>query len=185
MAVQVDLVTAEMLAALPDTGERTELVRGEVIAMSPAGAEHGAIAITIGAAMYDHVRRHRLGRVYAAETGFILSRNPDTVRAPDAAFVATERLADHARRSGFFDGAPDLAVEVVSPNDSYEDVEDKVRDYLNAGTRAVWVVNPRARTVTVYEPSLVARLLTAHDTLEGGDALPGFALPISELFDTE
>ncbi|MFN8474817.1 MAG: Uma2 family endonuclease [Anaerolineae bacterium] len=185
MAVQVELVTAEMLAALPDTGERTELVRGEVLVMAPAGEEHGELTIAIGAAMYDHVRQHRLGRVYGAETGFVLSREPDTVRAPDAAFVAAHRLADRPRRSGFFDGAPDLAVEVVSPNDSYQDVEDKVHDYLNAGTRAVWVVNPRAQIVTVYEPSMVARRLTVNDTLDGGDTLPGFALPIGELFEIE
>ncbi|MFN8485088.1 MAG: Uma2 family endonuclease [Anaerolineae bacterium] len=185
MAVQVELVTAEMLAALPDTGERTELVRGEVVSMSPGGAEHGRIGGRLFVALGDFVLRHGLGEIYLAETGFILSRDPDTVRAPDAAFVAAARLAGRGRRSGFFDGAPDLAVEVVSPNDSYQDVEDKVYDYLNAGTRAVWVVNPRAQTVTVYEPTRVARTLTVHDTLDGGDTLPGFALPVRDLFDTE
>ena len=183
--IQVGLVTAEMLAARPDTGERTELVRGEVVSTSPAGAEHGELAIVIGAAIYDHVRRHKLGRVYGAETGFVLSRDPDTVRAPDAAFVAAARLADRPRRSGFFDGAPDLAVEIVSPNDGYQDVEDKVRDYLNAGTRAVWVVNPRAQTVTAHESTRLARTLTVSDTLDGGDTLPGFALPVRDLFDLE
>ena len=184
MAVQVELVTAEMLATLPDTGERTELVRGEIVAVSPAGEEHGRIGGLLFVALGDFVLRHKLGAIYLAETGFILSRDPDTVRAPDAAFVAAHRLAERPRRSGFFDGAPDLAVEVVSPNDSYQDVEDKVRDYLNAGTQAVWVVNPRARTLTVYERTGVTRL-TVDDTLDGGATLPGFSLPIAELFDVD
>ncbi len=185
MGVQVELVTAEMLAALPDTGERTELVQGEILVMAPAGEEHGRIGGLLFVALGDFVLRHKLGAIYLAETGFLLSRAPDTVRAPDAAFVAAHRLAEHARRSGFFDGAPDLAVEVVSPNDSYQDVTDKVRDYLNAGTQAVWVVNPRGQTVTVHESTRLARTLTVDDTLDGGETLPGFSLRIADLFDTK
>lgn len=111
---------------------------------------HGEIAMTPGALIYAFVRAHRLGVVYAAETGFVLARDPDTVRAPDVAFVAAERAAQQRGNTGFFESPPDLAVEVVSPNDTADDVEAKMLDYLAAGAHVVWVVRLRTRTVTVY-----------------------------------
>ncbi|ABU57794.1 Uma2 family endonuclease [Roseiflexus castenholzii] len=182
MPVATAAITAEDLAQMSFGEQRVELVRGEVITMAPAGADHGEMAMTLGALIYTFVRERRLGVVYAAETGFILARNPDTVRAPDVAFVASERAAQQRGRSGFFEGPPDLAVEVVSPGDTAEDVEAKVLDYLEAGARMVWIVRPRTRTVTVYHSLRAVQVLRPGDLLDGGDVLPGFAVPVATLF---
>jgi Uma2 family endonuclease len=182
MAVGTRQITIEELEKMPQTDARVELVEGEIIKMPPAGHEHGKIALAIGSILRDFVVRHKLGDAYAAETGFVLKRSPDTVRAPDAAFVTAERAEKMEGKEGFFPGPPDLAVEVISPNDSDEDVEAKVLDYLQAGTRLVWIIRPRTRTVTVYRSREDIRLLTAEETLEGGDVLPGFSVPVREIF---
>jgi Uma2 family endonuclease len=167
---------------MPQNDARVELVKGEIAAMPPAGYEHGEIAATIGALLHNFVRQRNLGKSYAAETGFTLARDPDTVRAPDAAFVAADRVAQQRRRAGFFDGPPDLAVEIVSPDDTDEDMEAKVLDYLRAGTRMVWVARPRTRTITVYRSLTNIRLLTENDSLEGEDILPGFSINVKDIF---
>jgi Uma2 family endonuclease len=175
-------ITAEELERMALGEQRVELVRGEVITMAPAGAEHGEIAGFTFGVLFQFVRAHSLGSLYAAETGFVLARNPDTVRAPDVAFVTMERAAQQRGRTGFFEGAPDLAVEVVSPHDTAEEVEAKVLDYLEAGTRMVWIVRPRTRTVTVYRSLREVQVLRPGDTLEGGEVLPGFAIPVEAIF---
>lgn len=183
MTVQTSAITAEELERMPHHDRRVELVRGEVIEMAPAGFDHGSVALTIAVYLHAFVRQHKLGVVCAAETGFILSRNPDTVRAPDAAFVSAGRVAQQQRKEGFFDGPPDLAVEVVSPGDSAEEVEEKTLEYLQAGARLVWIVRPRARTITVYRSLKQVRVLTPDDTLDGDDVLPGFTVPVKEVFE--
>jgi Uma2 family endonuclease len=185
MAVPTEVVpvTAEQLAESVPDDKRIELVRGEVVEMSPAGFDHGAIALAVGSILREFVRRRALGTVTAAETGFILSRDPDTVRAPDAAFVARERVVRQGRPEGFFEGAPDLAVEVVSPHDRDLEVEEKILDYLRAGTRMVWVIRPRSKTVTVYSSFSDIRVFLIHETLDGGDVLPGLEVPVRELFE--
>jgi Uncharacterized protein conserved in cyanobacteria len=182
MSVVTAVITAEDLERMLFGEQRVELVRGEVITMAPAGAEHGEIAGFTFGALFNFVRTHSLGSLFAAETGFILARNPDTVRAPDVSFVAAERAAQQRGRTGFFEGPPDLAVEVVSPHDTAEEVEAKVLDYLEAGTRMVWIVRPRTRTVTVYRSLREVQVLRPGDTLDGGDVLPGFTLPVEALF---
>lgn len=182
MLVETHFITAEELAQIPCEEGRLELVRGELLKMPPAGHEHGEIASSALFVLTRFVRQHQLGKTYAAETGFTLSRNPDTVRAPDAAFVTAERAAQQKRRHGFFDGVPDLAVEVVSPGDSAEEVEEKILDYLEAGVRLLWIINPRTRTVAVYRSLTDIRVLTLEDNLEGYDVLPGFTVPVRELF---
>ena len=182
MSVVTAVITAEDLERMLFGEQRVELVRGEVITMAPAGAEHGEIAGFTFGALFNFVRPNSLGSLFAAETGFILARNPDTVRAPDVAFVAAERAAQQRGRTGFFEGPPDLAVEVVSPHDTAEEVEAKVLDYLEAGTRMVWIVRPRTRTVTVYRSLREVQVLRPGDTLEGGDVLPGLAIPVESLF---
>jgi len=128
------------------------------------------------------VGRHGLGIVFAAETGFLLTRQPDTVRAPDIAFIAQQRVPKTGVWQGFIPLAPDLAVEVVSPSDRVYEVDEKVQDWLDNGTRLVWVVNPRTRTVTVNRAGSQPKILTASDELTGDDVVPGFTCPVREIF---
>ncbi len=174
--------TAEDLLMMPDDGFRYELVRGELIKMVPPGGEHGSVAMNIGSALHQFVKTNNLGIVYAAETGFQLERNPDTVRAPDAAFICRERAEKIGRVTGYIPGAPDLAIEVISPTDTYTEVEDKVFKWLDSGTRMVIVVNPRKRTVTIYRSRTDIRVLTENDILDGGDVVPGWTIPVREIF---
>ena len=128
------------------------------------------------------VKKKRLGKIYASETGFVLTTNPDTVRAPDIAFIRQERVNEVGRSKGFWIGPPDLAVEVISPNDTVGEVEDKVHMWLERGTRLVWVVSPKLCNVTVYRSLTDIEALTEKDTLDGGDVVSGFQIPIAEIF---
>lgn len=143
-------MTADELLRMPDDGYRYELVKGELRGMPPAGGEHGKIALKFGSRLLNYVEANNLGVVFAAETGFKIASNPDTVRAPDAAFVRLDRLPETGLPKGYWPGAPDLAVEVISPGDIYGEVEEKVNEWLDAGTRMVIVANPRNRTLKVY-----------------------------------
>lgn len=176
------LMTAEELFQLPDDDYKYELVEGEVIRMPPSGGEHGYFAINVGYLLKNHNKAHDLGVVCGAETGFILKRNPDTVRAPDASFVAKERIPAGGIPRTYWPFAPDLAVEVVSPNDRFDEVQDKVAEYFAAGTRLVWVVLPKTRTVLVYRSLHDVRSLGANDELSGEDVIPGFICRVAELF---
>jgi Uma2 family endonuclease len=180
MAAAESITTAEQLFQASDLG-RCELLRGELIMMSPAGSKHGMIALRLGGLLLDFVEPRGLGVVLGAETGFRIAENPDTVRAPDVAFLCKERTGGELP-DGFFSGPPDLAVEVLSPNDRAGEVFDKVQDWLNAGSAAVWVVDPKTRTVMVYGADRRAVMLTSVDVLTGGDLLPGFSTPVAELF---
>jgi Uma2 family endonuclease len=176
------LMTAEELFQLPDDDYKYELVEGGLIRMPPTGAEHGDIAVNACALLRNYVKAHDLGRVSAAETGFILKRNPDTVRAPDAAFIAKTRIPSEGIPRTYWPFAPDLAVEVVSPNDRFDEVQEKVSDYFTAGTRLVWVVLPKTRTVLVYRSFHDVRSLGVNDELSGEDVIPGFTCHVAELF---
>lgn len=177
------LITAEEFLAMPDDGLRRELVDGRLTPpMSPAFGEHGEIATALLGRLVPHVWERRLGRVYDSSTGFVLARNPDRVRAPDVAFVAAANLPARIRVRGFVEGPPDLAVEIVSPNDLLVDLEDRVAEFLAAGALAVWVINPRRRTVTMHGPDGAHRVVGEDATLDGGDIVPGFAMPVRDLF---
>jgi Uma2 family endonuclease len=176
------LVTADELIAMPDDGYRYELVKGELIRMSPTGQKHGSITIALTVPLARYVQDQRLGKVYAAETGFKLESNPDTVLAPDIAFVAKEKLDLTSEAEGYWFGAPDLAVEVTSPSDRVSQVEKKVMQWLEFGARLVWVVSPKLQTVTVYRSLADITVLTEKDMLDGGDVLPGFRIPVAEIF---
>ncbi|MYC30515.1 MAG: Uma2 family endonuclease [Chloroflexi bacterium] len=175
-------ITAEQLSRMPDNATRRELVRGELREMAPAGNVHGRVAMKAGWRLAQHVESHNLGVVYAAETGFILARNPDTVRAPDVAFVRQEVVDAMSGVVGYLPCAPDLAIEVISPGDSYTEVNEKVMEWLGAGSRMVVTVDPRRRIVTVYRSRHDIEILTEEDTLSGGDVVEGWELPLSELF---
>jgi Uma2 family endonuclease len=177
-------MTADDLLKLPSgQGARFELVQGELRTMPPTGFEHGDIAGELLMRLRQFVRANHLGRVLTAETGFILSRDPDTVRAPDVSFVREARVAQLGRVKGFFPGAPDLAVEVVSPSDSAGEVQRKVDDYFAAGTQQVWIIYPDLRKVAVFRSASASHVFSATDALDGGDLLPGFTCPVAELFE--
>jgi Uma2 family endonuclease len=182
MSTMPTLATADELFMLPDDGFRYELVSGELRRMPPAGSEHGAVAVNITLVVAQFVKAHGLGVVFGAETGFKIASDPDTVRAPDLAFIRCERIPAGGIPRGFWPGAPDLAVEVISPGDTYTEVEEKVSDWLNAGMRTVLVLNPRSHTVTVYTSHTDVVRLTESDTLDGGEVLPGFTCRVAELF---
>lgn len=177
------VTTAEELLRLPDSSERYELVRGELRKMNPAGARHGRIAMKLGARLDRYTTVKNLGIVLAAETGFRLSRSPDTVRAPDISFVARERIPLGGPPDGYWDLSPDLAVEVVSPNDTAAEVQSKVQMWLEAGTRLAWVVYPGTRSVVAHNSLKDISTLTANDILTGGGVVPGFQIPVTEVFE--
>jgi Uma2 family endonuclease len=173
------LVTAEELLAMGEG--RRELIAGRVVEMNPAGHRHGVVAVNIAAALRLFVGKSDRGLVAAAETGFRLARNPDFVRAPDASFVAAARLSG-VDTTGYLPFAPDLAVEVVSPGDTFREVEEKARMWLAHGSRLVWVADPDQRLVFVYRPDGSRAVLGEGDTLGGDDVLPGLALPVADCF---
>jgi Uma2 family endonuclease len=181
-AAGLHLVTADELLRMPDRGVRRELVRGEVREMSPGGSRHGRIGAKILSRLVAYVEASGLGEVYNADTGFRLSSDPDTVRAPDVSFVTRERAEAIGDIEAFVPGAPDLAIEVISPTDSYGEVDEKVAEYLEAGCRMVVVVNPRRRTAAVYRSRSDIVLLREDDSLDGGDVVPGWTLPLRDVF---
>lgn len=178
------IATADDLLAASDLGP-CELVRGEIVMMSPAGFEHGVITQRVAALLHAFVSKRGLGVVTAAETGFLLSRSPDTVRAPDVAFVSASRIP-RGRIVGYFEGAPDLAVEVLSPTDLH-DAAARVRaaakldGWLEAGCREVWGFDPSSRTVTIHHPAAPEAVLHGTDALTSS-TLPGLTIAIAEIF---
>jgi Uma2 family endonuclease len=175
------LLTADELERMPaDDTVFTELDEGELLTMPPAGWEHGDIGVEITIILGAFVKKHRLGKVLSADTGFRLGN--DTVRAPDCAFVRAARV-DEVKSKGFARGAPALAVEIFSPSDSVPQLMRKVKQYFAAGCHTVWIVYPEREEVHVLERTGADRLLTATDTLEAPELLPGFSVPVAEFFN--
>ena len=183
MVITTRPMTAEELLNMRDDGFRYELVRGELRKMSPPGHVHGKYAMSIGVSLAVYVKANRLGVVYAAGTGFKLASNPDHVRAPDAAFIRRERSEAVGDAPGYFPGAPDLVIEVISPSDRYTEVDEKVAEWLNAGAQAVVVVNPRSRVVRVHRSLNDVVTLTESDTLDVSDVVQGWQMPVREIFE--
>jgi Uma2 family endonuclease len=179
MSTITNITTAEQLFAT--NLQHCELIGGELVMMSPAGFDHGRFASRIVAALENHVSRHGLGIVTTAEAGFQLAHDPDTVRAPDVAFVRADRIPPDGVR-GYFQGAPDLAVEVVSPSDRPDEVAAKVQDWLQAGCSMVWVVEPKDGTVTIHRPGNKDTILTTSDAITGGEVLPEYSMPVARIF---
>ena len=176
------LVTADELLRMPDDGKRYELIEGELIQMAPAGLRHGEIAATIALLIGNHVRQNDHGSVFVADPGFFLQRDPDTVRAPDVAFIKKNRLSPEGAPAGFSDTIPDLVVEVVSPNDRAGQVQEKIEQWIEHGVRLVWLVHPDQRSITVYRSLNEVHVLQEGDTLTGDPVLPGFTCLVAEIF---
>jgi Uma2 family endonuclease len=161
---------------------RHELIRGELRSMSPVGGRHGKITLKVGGSLLAHVEAHELGTAGVGDVGFVLAVDPDTVRAPDVCFIRRERVPETGEPTGYWTIPPDLAVEVLSPNDRSADVNKKVTEWLEFGARLVFVIDPGPRTVAVHRPHAPVRVLTEDDTLDGEDIVPGWSLPVRALF---
>ncbi|QDU61878.1 hypothetical protein Pan216_27430 [Planctomycetes bacterium Pan216] len=179
MSTETRPITAEQLFA-EHAGERTELVAGEPTAMTPVGITQSLIVGALNGMIWNHINGRRLPVIVGPELGFVLRRNPDTVRAPDLAVLRVERLTD--QQSGFFEGAPDLAIEVLSPHDKPAEVERKIREFLDAGTEVAWVVDPESRTVSIHRGDESVVRLDPNASLDGGELLPGFTCSIANIF---
>jgi len=181
MTTQTRLWTIDDVIESSPADQRWELVKGELKTMTPAGFQHGRIAGNLHYLVTAFVKKEKLGITTAAETGFILARQPDSLRAPDVGFVRAERVTGD--EIGFYDGPPDFAAEVVSPDDRAAEVRQKTQHWLDAGTRVVWVVWPQTRSVTVHYPGREPLILHEADTLDGGDVLRGFACKVAAIFE--
>jgi Uma2 family endonuclease len=175
-------MTAEQLRALPDDGRGYELVDGELIEKPPPVFGHGQIGTTFAIELGGYVRHAGLGQVVVG-VHCVLRRNPDLARVPDVAFIQAERLPPPEARWEYFEGAPDLVVEIVSPSDSFRNMQEKVFEYLAAGVRLVWAVDPAGQRIYAYAADRPPRLLTVDDTLDGADVVPGFELPVRAIFE--
>ena len=180
--VALRAMTADELLQYSHEPYRTELIAGRLVEMEPAGALHGVLAARICELLARHVRAQNLGTVFGAETGFVLASDPDTVRAPDASFVSRERVEAIGIPAGYWPGPPDVAFEVTSPRDRRGEVESKTRSWLDAGTRAIVIIDPTKRLVTVHRPGAAAERLAGAQQLDLDDVLPGFAPSVDELF---
>ena len=175
-------VTGDELIRMPEL-DPCELVAGRVVPTTPTNPTHGRIEVNVAAALQHFVRSQNLGVVMAGEVGVFTARNPDTVRAPDVLFLSHDRNARRERQEGFLDVAPELTVEILSPTDRPEQVQRKLGEYFAAGVLQVWVVDPASRTVHVHRAGGVRLTLAPGDVLTGGDELPGFRLPVDDIFE--
>lgn len=180
MATRYRYMTSEELARHPIPNARTELVRGRLIVREPAKSQHGLVAARVLIAIGIYLESNPIGQVLAAETGFTLARNPDTVRAPDVAYLRADRVP-RVEVVGFDELAPDLVVEVLSPGDRARAVQAKVDDWIAAGTLLVWVIDPRRRVARVYRADGTVSVLPETDSLDGEDVLPGCSLGLSRV----
>jgi Uma2 family endonuclease len=174
-------LTAHDLWQLPATGLMRELVRGEVVERMPPGGRHGAIAALLAMLLRLWMKQAAGGYV-GVESGYVLAHDPDTVRGPDVSFVRADRIPPGGIPDSYWELAPDLAVEIVSPNETADEVREKVRDFLSAGTPLVWVIYPRSQEVIAHTPDGLARTYGSADTLENASVLPGFTCQVVELF---
>lgn len=176
-------VTANQLLQPPYLGRRCELVEGEVRMMSPAGWKHGEVVSALNCRLALFIEKHQLGKSFGAETGFLISRNPDTVRAPDFAFIAIASLPASDPEEAFWPGAPDLAVEVLSPDDRTGEISEKIGAWLRAGVKEVWIVNSQLQSVTIHRSTTDIRTYAVGENiLSDEQLLPGFSCTVAEIF---
>lgn len=175
------LMTAEQLYDLPDRDKKYELVRGELRIGEPPGHVHGVLAVEIASRLTAYVRPRKLG-VVTVESGYVLARGPDTVRGPDVSFIRRDRRPSAERAHLFVEGPADLGIEIVSPGDRRADIAETVADALAGGVRLVWVIYPKTRHAVVHAPGGIPQIVHADGALLGGDVIPGFSLPLADLF---
>jgi Uma2 family endonuclease len=176
------LISGEELARMGDLG-RCELIDGRIVRMSPTNYEHGGVEVNLASLLRAFVRPRKLGRVLAGDVGIYTRRNPDRVRGADVAFITGESYSRRSRGLAFLDVAPELVVEVLSPEDRAMDVTQKHREYFAIGVRLVWLADPEAHVVSVYRSLSDVRERKEGDRLTGGDVLPGFEVPVAEIFE--
>jgi Uma2 family endonuclease len=176
------LMTIEDLERLPDDGQHYELIDGELLTMPPTGEEHNASSLSLLRQFLAYVDETGIGQLYIATQGFVLRRDPDTVLEPDIAIVIADRLRPPEERKGYVPGSPDFVVEIVSPTDRRGKIERKIRTYLDAGVRLLWLVDPIRRRVTVYRPGYEPIEYSDDDVLDGHDVLPGLSIPVARAF---
>ncbi len=181
-SMQPTLLTAEDLWKQADDGYRYELVKGVIHRKPFVGFAHGVLRSKIASCLYKSVKKNKLGCVCSAGTGYKISQNPDTVLAPDASFIHKAAIDEKGIPKGYWEGAPDLAVEVISPSDTYTEVAEKVDEWLHAGCAMVWVIDPRRETVAVYRSPEDMTVLRGDDILDGEDVIEGFACQVRDLF---
>jgi Uma2 family endonuclease len=182
MATTEKLLTAEEFEALPDDGKRYELIDGELREMAPTVNWHGEVESNLVIRLGGHVQTHGLGRVSCGEVLFIVRRDPDRVRAADIAFILQERVPPLEARQHIMEVIPDLVVEILSKSETIEEVNDRIDDWLGAGVRMLWIVDPYRRTVTIFRPGHDPTLVGEHGILEGDSVVSGFRCPVAELF---
>ncbi len=173
------LITGDELLRMGDIGP-CELIDGRIIHMTPTGEEHGMIESNLVHDLRAFARQHKRGRVSSGEVGIYIRRKPDRIRAADVAFVSAGRLTGLSK--GFLDVAPELVVEIMSPDDRWQAMREKLADYFSIGVERVWVVEPQSRKVLVYSSTTQVAELDEDDTLRGEGALEGFAMPVADLF---
>jgi Uma2 family endonuclease len=185
MIAKQTAMTAEQLLELPGDIP-CELVRGEFREMAPGGWLHGSVGMNVNGMLAEHIRKQRLGRSFCAESGFLIERDPDTVRAPDFGFISAKSMpAVLPDERGYWPGAPDFVVEVLSFNDRRREVDEKIADWLRAGVQLLWLVDPRRQTIEIHRPGAEPVELAAADTISGGDLLPGFETNVGALLGAE
>ncbi len=183
MPTATKLITAEELFEMGDVGP-CELVRGEIVPMVPPGFEHGEVAGQLFFLISAFVRKKKLGRVVAAETGFTIARNPDTTRGADVAFVSKGRLPKR-KLTSYFEGSPDLAIEVISPSDRASEIATKIEEWLAGGAVSVWVVDPRTQSIQIYRKRRQVLRFVKGEMIDDEPTLPGFSLKVDEAFKVD
>jgi len=176
------LITGDELYEMPDVA-LCELIDGRIVPMSPTNDQHGRIEFSFGRAIDEFARPRKLGQVMVGEVGIFTQRNPDRVRAADVLFISKERHAQRKKARGYLDIAPELVVEILSPEDTMQKITQKLREYFSIGVKLVWVADPDEQIVYVYRSLTDVREFKADDALPGDDVLPGFEVPVLSLFE--
>ena len=177
------LLTADDLLHLDSGRIRGELIQGALCETMPTGVRHGHIVVNLTMLLGGFIKPRRFGWILASEVGFLLERDPDTVRAPDIAYISASRLPLDADVPGYFEGAPDLAIEIISPSDRPRELYHKARMWISFGAPLVWVVDPENRAIEVHRPNQPVMHLAENDTLDGSETLPGFSCPVRDVFE--